>query len=110
MLLLDMSTNQYTHRNPYQEQLYLQNEQSKFKHVSKEIKQKPNPIYKHPIQYYDSPFIMSHLYPNMGLIRPVDYEYIPVNPSAYIDKSIKENQRFVLGPHIIENRQIIRWS
>jgi hypothetical protein len=106
-----MATNQYTHRIPSYEKSYIENEKDKrIKHISAEVKQKPNTIYTHPITFYNSPVHTSHLYPNMGLIKPVNYEYIPFNPSAIIDRTIKENQRFVLGPHIIENRKITRWS
>ena len=105
-----MTTNQYTHRNPSYERAFIQAETQPYKHLSKEVYPKANPIYKNPVQYFDSPVQGSHLYPNMYLIKPVNYDYIPVNQSVFLDKSIEENQRFALGPYVIENRIPIMWS
>lgn len=105
-----MSTNKYTNRVPSYEQSYIKNETQPYKYISQEINPKPNPIYKNPTTFYDSPVQNSHIYPNMYLIKPVDYDFKPVDQSVYLDKSIKENQRFAYGPYIIENRILRRWS
>ncbi len=107
-----MSTNQYTHRNPSYEQQFIKNETQPYKHLVREINPQPNPIYKNPLQYYDSPVQNSMIYPNIGLIKPVNYDYIPVDTSVFLDKTIQENQRFAYGPYIIENNKnyAVRWA
>ena len=105
-----MSTSEYTHYIASYDKSYVENETSPYEHITREVKQKANPIYKNPITYYDSPVQNSMLYPNMGLIKPVDYDIIPVDQSVYLDKSIREQQRFAFGPYVIENRQIKRWA
>ena len=105
-----MSTNQYTNRIPAYEKSFIENEKRPEKYISSEVKKKANPIYKTPVQFFDSPVHGSHLYPNMYLIKPVNNDYIPVNQSKYLDESIKQGQRFVLGPYVIENKQLERWS
>jgi hypothetical protein len=57
----------------------------------------PNPIYTKPLQYLDSPFFNSHLYPNFKPIRPYETGYMPVSKGAYIDDSIKNTTQVVGG-------------
>lgn len=105
-----MDIKQYNHRIPAYERQFIKNETEPHKHLMREINPKPNPIYKNPLQYYNSPVHNSMLYPNMSLIKPVNYDYIPVDTSKFLDQSIKENQRFAFGPHIIENKIPVRWA
>ena len=59
----------------------------------------PNPIYTKPLQYLDSPFFNSHLYPNFKPIKPYETNFVAVNKGAYIDESIKSSTQ-VLGVKI----------
>ena len=67
-----------------------------------------NPIYKHAFQYYDSPVINSHLYPNMYLIRPFETGFIPSDDQVY--KSIEARKKYAIGPHVLTNRELKVWS
>lgn len=98
-------TSEYNHYNSSYEKRFIEAETSDFKHPKKEINPLPNPIYKHPLQYYDSHVKNSHLYPNIWEIKPVDYDYRPTNIGAQIDKSIQENKNFVFGPYILPQRE-----
>jgi hypothetical protein len=57
----------------------------------------PNPIYTKPLQYLDSPFLNSHLYPNFKPIRPYETGYMPASKSSYIDESIQNKTQVVGG-------------
>jgi hypothetical protein len=105
-----MSTDKYTNRIPSYERAFIQAEKQPYKHVSKEVYPKANPIYKNAVQYYDSPVQNSMIYPNMYLIKPVNYDFVPVDQSKYLDDSIKQNQKFAFGPYVIQNRQVKLWS
>lgn len=98
-------SSEYTHRNSSYEQRFIEGQTSDHKNTMREINPLPNPIYKNPIQYYDSPVKNSMLYPNIWHIKPVDYDYRPSNIGAMVDKSIQENKNYVFGPYVLPHRQ-----
>jgi hypothetical protein len=97
-------TSEYTHYDATYEQRFKDAQQADYKFTRKEVNPLPNAIYKQPIQYYDSQVKNSHLYPNIGLIKSVDYETKPPNIGAMIDKSIEENKVYALGPFVMQQR------
>ena len=100
-----MSTSEYTHYNPLYKTRFVEAQTGNMQNPRKEINPLPNAIYKHPIQYYDSPVKNSSMYPNIWHIKPVDYEYRPPNIGGMIDKSIEDNKKFVFGPHVMHHRE-----
>lgn len=98
-------TSEYTHRNTSYENRFVEAQTSDYKNPMRQINPLPNPIYKHPLQYYDSPVKNSSLYPNMYEIKPVDYNYMPTNIGELIDKSIEERKQFVFGGYVLPIRQ-----
>jgi hypothetical protein len=97
-------TSEYTHRNQSYQDRFVDAETSPFKNSRKEIKTLANPIYKHALQYFDTPVKNSSLYPNLWHIKPVDYEYRPSDIGRQIDKSIHDNKNYVFGPYIMQHR------
>ena len=98
-------TSEFTHRNPEYEKRFVEAQTSPYKLPRKEINPLPNPIYKHPISYYDSPVKNSHLYPGIWEIKPVDYSYRPTNIGAQLDKSIQDRRQFVFGGYVLPIRE-----
>ena len=98
-------TSEYTHYNSAYENRFIEAQTSDFKNPRKEIKQLPNPIYKNPIKYFDSPVKNSSLYPNLWEIKPVDYSYRPTDIGQQIDKSIQERKQFVFGGYVLPVRE-----
>ena len=97
-------SSEYTHRNSSYENRFVNAQTADFKSSRREINPLPNPIYKLPISYYDSPVKHSSLYPNLFHIRPVDYNYRPTNIGSQIDKTIQENKSYVFGGSVLQHR------
>lgn len=98
-------TSEYNHKNPSYEQRFVKAETSPYTNPRKEINPLPNPIYKHKLQYYDSPVKNSSLYPNLWHIKPVDYDYRVSDIGGMLYKSIEENKNYVFGPYIMPQRE-----
>lgn len=87
-------------KNLLQEQLLKQNELYGQEYIKPKVPLQqniPNPMYTKPLQYLDSPFFNSHLYPNFKPIRPFETGYIAANKTAYIDESIQNTKQVVGG-------------
>ena len=57
-------SSEYSHYNSLYDKSFIEAQTGDHKYTRKEVNP-PNPIYKHPIQYYDSPVKHSMLYPNL---------------------------------------------
>ena len=98
-------TTEYNHYTPSYEQRFREAETADFQYTRKEINPLPNGIYKHPLQFYDSPLKNSHLYPGLWHIQAVDHEVRPPNIGAMVDKSIQDNRVFAFGPYVLPVRE-----
>lgn len=104
-------TSVYSNHNAYYEQLYKDAEsKNHYAPVRMQYKQKPNPTYQHPLQYFDSPVQNSHLFPNMNYIKPYNLDDVPVNISHYIDKSIEARKQYAFGPYVLPHRELRLWD
>lgn len=99
-------TSEYTHYSQAYENRFIDGQTMPLSNPRKEINPLPNPIYKKPLQYFDSPVKNSSMYPNVWHIKPVNYDYTPSNVGGMIDKSIQENKNFVLGGYVLPQRQL----
>jgi hypothetical protein len=108
--IIEMS--QFTNRNQFFEQQFLENQKAPPPSNKQVLPlQKANPIYTSGFQYYTSPVQNSHIYPNMGLIRPYGtYDNIVPNNGVFLDKSIEEYKKYAIGPHILEHRDLKLYS
>ena len=98
-------SSEYTHYNSSYEQRFVEGQTADHLNPRKEINPLPNPIYAHPLGYYDSQVKNSSLYPNIWHIKPVDYDYRPPNIGGLIDKSIEDNKMFAFGPYVMPHRE-----
>ena len=104
-------TTVYSNHNQYYEQQYKNAESANpYPDVTMKYKQKPNPSYKQPFQYFDSPVQNSHLFPNMTYIRPYNLDDVPVNVSHFINKSIEARKQYAVGPHVLTQRSLRLWD
>ena len=98
-------TSEYTHYNSEYEKRFIEAQTADHLNVRKEVRILPNPIYKQPLEYYDSHVKNSHLYPNISHIKPVDFDYRPPDIGDMITKSIEKNKVFAFGPYVMEHRE-----
>lgn len=96
---------EYNNFNPSYEKCFVAAQTADHMNPRKEINPLPNPIYKHPLHYYDSQVKKSHMYPNIWHIKPVDYDYRPSNVGGMITKSIEDNKKFVLGGYVLPKQE-----
>ena len=99
-------SSEYSHYDASYNGQFVENQTAPLKHTKNEVRQLPNPIYKHPVQFYDSVVKNSSIYPNLLYLKPVNYENRPSDIGGMIDKTIEDNKNFAFGPYVMPHRNL----